>query len=1145
MAPAATPSPVLPNSKRSWHSPSLFAHKSSKTKVDTAIPLTITPATAVSPGISSSTSPANLSSQSSPDGLRSFEHHSSQPPTPLQLPESTMAIPWDPTPSARAMSEALSQNKSPSLLRKLSKGAKDRTNRVFNGRQSSNSNATRDRSRGPIVTRRRSGSKTGPDGDATYIDSGFDGLVEQTVDDVPSLQGLNLVSDGLLESGMSTPNGSRTQGGLAPVVPIELRRGVMLTKITRRRRKNILFVLDTNSGKVTWNPSNPAKCVYLDDIQDIRVEAQAKNYREELQVSQDLESRWFTVIYADQNRTKGRPMKIMHLVAPNTRLFNLWTTTLRDLSKYRHDSMVGLAGFGQDENILWGHWRRELSAIYGDELDRQDESTLDRDGIASLCRSLHIHCSPDLLQEKFDKADIDRTGRLNFQEFKDLIRRLKKRKDIKAIHDSLASNDTKTIGLDEFLHFLQDTQGIDVLSNRAFWIKIFAKFSRALDVNSGGAHDAIDEQTIGLSLSGFSSFLSSDYNNIQNVTPASETKFDRPLNEYFISSSHNTYLLGRQVAGSSSTEAYVKALQQGCRCVEIDCWDGSDGRPIVMHGRTMTTSVLFADCVSVINKYAFVSSPYPLTISLEVHCNPTQQQAMVDIMVREFGERLVREPLTTDPSQLPSPEDLKDRILIKVKAGPDPSVSANQPVRRRDRSFSSPFTRPVVLDNNSIPPGPMLSRSPSVSSPEHSSTWNTGRGYTTGTSISSLSDDSDGPVGKQQPAALTSVRTSKIINTLGDLGVYARGLKFRDFAMEESQTPNHIFSLAEKKFDSLCRDPNTKARLEEHNMQYLMRVYPSQFRFTSSNPDPLLFWRRGVQMVALNWQTYALPMQLNQAMFASGSDRLGYVLKPRELRRSLKEHMWEGAACGDGKIQKEIIKFSVDVKSAQQLPRPRNITADAPLNPYVEIEMFSAEDKARDVAYGEGGQNASARNGMSGIGSPLRRRTEVIPSYGFSTIFKDEFRLQVQTKHPELVFVRWTVWSSQDGRSYNKDGSAEALATFTAKLSSLQQGYRHLPLFDHNGNQFLFATLFCKIKKEPLVTVEGPAPPEEKTGRLRSFPMIGRLKRTQSVESRTPPKDCTSRKGSYKDEISVSSLSRKGSAREEVRPVVLRKSEEE
>ena len=44
--------------------------------------------------------------------------------------------------------------------------------------------------------------------------------------------------------------------------------------------------------------------------------------------------------------------------------------------------------------------------------------------------------------------------------------------------------------------------------------------------------------------------------------------------------------------------------------------------------------------------------------------------------------------------------------------------------------------------------------------------------------------------------------------------------------------------------------------------------------------------------------------------------------------------------------------------------------------------------------------------------------------------------------------------------------------TFTAKLDSLQQGYRHLPLFNPHGEQYRDANLFVKIRKDAPVTLQ-------------------------------------------------------------------------
>ena len=986
------------------------------------------------------------------------------------------------SPAPSAMSEALAISKGPGLMRRISRGAASRLSR----RRTSSTHVNRDHSSGPLVMRGRSDSYSAIDNGPET--EGYDD--EEVIVGADGLTGLDGMRDGPGSPSRASTTGSVPTAGIGPVVPASLQIGTTLTKVTRKKRKTLKFVLDVESAKVSWDPTKPSKRFYIDDIREIRVAADARNYREEFQVPAELESRWFTILYADEARTKGRPAKTIHLIAPDDRTFISWTTTLEIVSQYRISMMAGLAA--QSDVSIKSHWKREMARLFAGQARSEEDEKLDFDGVENLCRSLHINCAQSRLRHQFDLADKNKTDFLDFAGFKDFIRTLQDRLDIRAIYRENAADEESGLDRTEFMRFLGDTQGVRLESDQAHWEAVFEKYakrSKAKDSVQSENDDVGVVQRPSVRFDSFAAFLSSSFNQLLRPTPRSE-KLERPLNEYFISSSHNTYLLGRQVAGESSTEAYIRALQRGCRCVEVDCWDGTDGRPIVNHGRTLTSKVLFSDCISAIGKYAFFSTPYPLIISLEVHCCPEQQLVMADILKAQLGEHLVSEPIMTNSLVLPSPEDLKYRILIKVKSGVEMEETGGQSdfaVGRRHRSVSSPLTRSAALDNAAVPSAPLVASPCSVSSSDQpASLWSTGTAKSqitggTATSASSATEDSDTKDGTTSLDRRTKKKQSKIAKPLGDLGVYTRGHKYTNFALPESKCYNHVFSFAERTFESLCKDTDLKAQLDKHNMRYLMRVYPSGYRINSSNFDPNKFWRRGVQMVALNWQTYDLGVQMNDAMFASGLDRTGYVLKPRELRQSVRD------ASGALTKEKKLVSLSIDMLSAQQLPRPRGMNQDRSLDPYVVLEFFCADDRAKGVATGEGGLDASARNGMSGIGSPHRRRTAIVPGNGYNPIFNDKFNLTLETKFPDLIFVRWTVYNSVDGRSYgDKNG---LLATYTAKLSSLQDGYRHLPLFDNRGERFLFSTLFVRIKKGEALSIERE---DEKSDKVSALKQLGR-----------------------------------------------------
>ncbi|PIK62742.1 hypothetical protein BSL78_00322 [Apostichopus japonicus] len=424
-----------------------------------------------------------------------------------------------------------------------------------------------------------------------------------------------------------------------------------------------------------------------------------------------------------------------------------------------------------------------------------------------------------------------------------------------------------------------------------------------------------------LSSEGLAHYLMSHENSV--IPPESYILWqdmDHPLCQYFINSSHNTYLstismdvfllllkaihwtfyfcfvkilyfkwqfYGHQFTGKSSVEIYRQVLLAGCRCVELDCWDGQEDEPMITHGYTMCTDISFKEVVEAINETAFKTSDYPVILSFENHCTPKVQAKMAHYCRTIFGDKLLVDPLDDYPLEkgqpLPTPTDLRGKILIKnrkQKTDPHKKRSALRKISRTVDSTSS-LPQPFHGEDDH-----RAAKSPSVDLEKEGGTLGLNGDRKLPEPVEEEESDSDddetdkGEVKKEQGTAGQEAEAGAEMSALVN---YLQPVHFHSFDNADKANKSYeITSFVETSAMNKVKEKPTE--FVRYNKRQLSRIYPRGTRVDSSNYMPQIFWNVGCQLVALNFQSLDLPMQLNLGIFELNGG-CGFILKPDFMRR--------------------------------------------------------------------------------------------------------------------------------------------------------------------------------------------------------------------------------------------------------------------
>uniref|UniRef100_A0A3B4EN13 Phosphoinositide phospholipase C n=1 Tax=Pygocentrus nattereri TaxID=42514 RepID=A0A3B4EN13_PYGNA len=795
------------------------------------------------------------------------------------------------------------------------------------------------------------------------------------------------------------------------------------------------FYLDEHKSCIRWRPSrkNERAKISIDSIREVCEGKQSEIFQRYADGSFDPNC-CFSIYY-------GEHMESLDLVSGTGEEARTWITGLKYL----------MAGISDEDSLAKRQRTRDqypFSWTIYPKADKNGDGSLSISEVLQLLHKLNVNLPRQKVKQMFKEADTDdNQGTLGFDEFCSFYKMMSTRRDLYLLMLTY-SNHKDHLDTDDLARFLESEQKMTKVT-KEHCLEIVTKFEPCPENQKQGV----------LGIDGFTNYMRSPAGDIFNPEHYEVNQdMTEPLCNYFIASSHNTYLMGDQLMSQSRVDMYAWVLQAGCRCVEVDCWDGQDGEPIVHHGYTLTSKILFKDVIETINKYAFVKNPYPVILSIENHCSVPQQKKMAQYLVEILGEKLDLSSVRANESGLlPSPDALKGKILIKGKKLPpnidenaeegdvsdedsademeddcklmngDTSMNRKQVENVAKKKLDSLMKESKIRDREDPDSFTIAALPPSGKHDEKMdmkvrqwlhhlySSYQRHRAVdpllcfalqkkTSKLKKASSFEDTDTD---QESSSSASKKTMKLSRALSDLVKYTKSVAMQDLETQGGSSCQ-VSSLSETKAHQLMQQK--PGQFVRFNQRQLSRVYPSSYRVDSSNFNPQPFWNAGCHLVALNYQSEGRVLQLNRAKFYTNGN-CGYVLKPKCMCEGPFNPMLEDPM--PGQIRKQLV---LKIISGQQLPKPKDsMLGDRGeiIDPFVEVEI---------------------------IGLPIdccKEQTRVVDDNGFNPMWEETLVFTVHM--PEIALVRFLVWDHDPiGQDF--------IGQRTLAFNSMIPGYRHVYL---------------------------------------------------------------------------------------------------